>query len=720
MKCVPELKFPFSRVRVLTVIGLLFTAGVASAQYTAQVLPPPADLPSNAITRAFALNGVGQVFGEAFGGGRVEPVLWTGGVPVRLDIPNGYSWDDLPGQQFLNDAGTAVAKVVLGSNQLRVIVWQGATTQILDPAPLQTSCSYAQYYPVGLNNAGAILIVGASRTDSGTNICENMWIQHADGSVTALPSRDPAGIPNVCELTYSAYLSGNHLNNADHVSLQRTLIAFNAASNCDPFTELAGVLAGGFFSPISADAFATQVNNLDQVLLLRPNGGSPRWALWDGVAIVDLGGFSGVASLNDLGQAVFTDGSGPQIYRNGVITPLVLPLLPKMLAGPGAFLVNSAGQLVGDALFDLSGATDRAILFTPTTPTITWAAPPDIVYGTALNATQLNATANVPGVFAYTPPAGTLLPAGSSALSVTFTPNDPAFSTATANVTLHVQPALLTVTALDAAKVFGAPLPAFGAGYAGFVNADSPASLTGALVLTTTATPASPVGQYAISPSGVSSPNYTVNFVAGMLTIAQAGSAVALASSALSSVAGQSVTFTATVTSVAPGAGIPGGAVTFSDGAAVLGTVPLSNGVATLTTNTLALGTHTIAAQYGGDSSFTVSSKSITQAIVAPLFQLTASVKIVKNGAGQYVATITIKNAGNLAVNGALMGSSLNNTGSVDGATTLGDIGPGKSVTVFNTFPSTAGVSGSVNNALRMQVNWLLGSTSISQRVALP
>jgi hypothetical protein len=37
------------------------------------------------------------------------------------------------------------------------------------------------------------------------------------------------------------------------------------------------------------------------------------------------------------------------------------------------------------------------------TPVITWATPADIVYGTALSATQLNATANVPGTFVYTP-----------------------------------------------------------------------------------------------------------------------------------------------------------------------------------------------------------------------------------------------------------------------------------------------------------------------------
>ena len=40
------------------------------------------------------------------------------------------------------------------------------------------------------------------------------------------------------------------------------------------------------------------------------------------------------------------------------------------------------------------------------TPTITWATPADITYGTALSATQLNATASAPGTFAYTPAPG--------------------------------------------------------------------------------------------------------------------------------------------------------------------------------------------------------------------------------------------------------------------------------------------------------------------------
>ena len=61
----------------------------------------------------------------------------------------------------------------------------------------------------------------------------------------------------------------------------------------------------------------------------------------------------------------------------------------------------------------------------PATPIVTWAQPAGIPYGTSLSGTQLNATANVPGVFVYTPPPVTVLPVGAAqTLSVTFVPAD--------------------------------------------------------------------------------------------------------------------------------------------------------------------------------------------------------------------------------------------------------------------------------------------------------
>ena len=90
------------------------------------------------------------------------------------------------------------------------------------------------------------------------------------------------------------------------------------------------------------------------------------------------------------------------------------------------------------------------------------------------------------------------------------------------NGTLTVTPAPLMVTASAASKVYGQANPAFTASYSGFVNGDTPGTLTGALSFSTLATAASPVGVYAVTPSGLSSSNYAISFVNGALTVTPA------------------------------------------------------------------------------------------------------------------------------------------------------------------------------------------------------
>jgi hypothetical protein len=143
---------------------------------------------------------------------------------------------------------------------------------------------------------------------------------------------------------------------------------------------------------------------------------------------------------------------------------------------PGTFVYAPAAGTVLSA-----GNQTLTVTFTPTdtanyttasasvtlvvnkaTPTITWATPAPITFGTALSGTQLNATASVPGTFAYNPPAGTVPAAGTQTLSVTFTPTDTTnYTTATASVTLQVSKATPTITwATPAAITFGTPLSA--------------------------------------------------------------------------------------------------------------------------------------------------------------------------------------------------------------------------------------------------------------------
>jgi Divergent InlB B-repeat domain len=73
------------------------------------------------------------------------------------------------------------------------------------------------------------------------------------------------------------------------------------------------------------------------------------------------------------------------------------------------------------------------------TPTLTWATPASIPFGSALSSAQLNATASVPGTFVYNPPAGTVLTAGTHSLSVVFTPTDTTtYATAAGSVNIMI------------------------------------------------------------------------------------------------------------------------------------------------------------------------------------------------------------------------------------------------------------------------------------------
>ncbi|MDI1247445.1 MAG: MBG domain-containing protein, partial [Lacunisphaera sp.] len=77
----------------------------------------------------------------------------------------------------------------------------------------------------------------------------------------------------------------------------------------------------------------------------------------------------------------------------------------------------------------------------------------------------------------------------------------------------------LTITADNKAKLYGAALPAFTASFAGFINGDTSANVTG-LQFSTMATMSSNVGTFAITPFGATAPaTYLIGYVPGILTI---------------------------------------------------------------------------------------------------------------------------------------------------------------------------------------------------------
>jgi len=163
--------------------------------------------------------------------------------------------------------------------------------------------------------------------------------------------------------------------------------------------------------------------------------------------------------------------------------------LPALLSGSALLLLTACGG---------GGATPAATT-APVTPTITWPAPAAITYGTALSATQLNATANFPGTFTYTPAAGTVLAAATQSLTASFTPSDPTKATsATATNSIVVNKATPQITwlapaAVPAGSILGAnqlnPIANVPGTFAYSPVAGVILSAAGVMTLTTTFTP---------------------------------------------------------------------------------------------------------------------------------------------------------------------------------------------------------------------------------------
>jgi len=166
-------------------------------------------------------------------------------------------------------------------------------------------------------------------------------------------------------------------------------------------------------------------------------------------------------SLNVNKSAPVITWSNPADMIYGV--PLGVAQLNASANVPGAFSYTPAAGAIlnaganqslsvtftpADSANILSATKSVPINVNKSTPVITWANPADISYGGPLGILQLHATANVPGTFSYSPPAGTILNAGlNQPLSVTFTPNDTANLLATAkSVTINVNKATPIIT----------------------------------------------------------------------------------------------------------------------------------------------------------------------------------------------------------------------------------------------------------------------------------
>jgi hypothetical protein len=155
---------------------------------------------------------------------------------------------------------------------------------------------------------------------------------------------------------------------------------------------------------------------------------------------------------------IFIDGNAPTQVNLSSPTAVIAPVYtsPLLTAGRHTIVVKVVSGSVSIDDFVVG----------PATPTLAWATPANLTFGTALDGTELDAFvsnfAGFQGTFTYSPPAGTVLPVGQNEpLTVTFTPADTAdYDSASAEVLINVAKAtpVITWTGPDTDMTFGQAL----------------------------------------------------------------------------------------------------------------------------------------------------------------------------------------------------------------------------------------------------------------------
>jgi hypothetical protein len=255
------------------------------------------------------------------------------------------------------------------------------------------------------------------------------------------------------------------------------------------------------------------------------------------------------------------------------------------------------------------------------------------------------------------------LSTGSHTITVSYA-GSVSFSTSSAQITQTVSQSQATSTTLTSSanpSVFGQSVTFTATVSAGgsLVTSGAVTFLDGSTLLGTGSLNSSGVAKF--STSILVAGNHTITATYGGSTafaasVGQLTQAVNLAStsasvtSASTSVYGQLVTIAATITTMAPGSGIPTGTVTFLDGSTVLGTGTVnSSGKATFSTSTLTAGKHKISVSYGGSADSAVSTASMTQTVKQPATTTTVTSSASKSVYGQAV-TFTARVSSSWAV----------------------------------------------------------------------
>lgn len=351
----------------------------------------------------------------------------------------------------------------------------------------------------------------------------------------------------------------------------------------------------------------------------------------------------GLSGTNQCGRVLYND---YHVENTSVRANTIYPAECQGLPGTAAGTATAQEKFLEFSLYNLSNfvspsTTDLITIQGQTV--LAWTPNPlaTITYGTILTTTQLDASATdagtgspIPGTYAYsysggTITAGTVLPAGTYTLYVTFTPTDSvdySSASATNTITVNTVPTTTQITSLLPSIYYGQII-----GYTGsnaIAGSSAPACAAGVytcgnilvyvdgLLVCTLPNTTYPTQQMCPNTGfeGQAAGAHTIYAVyTGDTDYASSTSPIypvqvlpdttltTLSSSSLTVTPTQAVTLTANVSVITPSATAPAaaasGTVTFLDGTTPIGTQTITNGsVATLTLPNFLTGLHNITA----------------------------------------------------------------------------------------------------------------------------
>ena len=454
-----------------------------------------------------------SVSGAAIAGGTI-----TVGNSKVTTLSNGvFLMIAQPGSYTITAAATGYQQV---NTSLIVIAGKIASSDFaLQASVIGQSISFGAAPTIVVGGTGTITATGG---DSGNVVIFNSTTQNI---CTVSPSNIVTGVAaGTCTITADQAGSGNYT-----AAPQKSLsITINKATA----TITLGALNQSYTGTAGTVTATTTPAGLTTSITYNGNTTAPTAA----------GNYPVVATINDNNYQGSTTGTlviakaAPTIswptptavYVGTALSATQLNASINGVAGTFAYTPTATTVMntVGNQQLNVTFTPDNANYTTATAgvtlsvinkliPVITWGTPVAITYGTALTATQLNATTSVAGTFAYTPPLTTVLSAGSQTLSTTFTPTETStYGTVTTTVTITVNKATATIT-----------LGALNQNYTGTASTvtatTTPAGLTTGITYNGTTTAPTAAGSYPVVAT-INDNNYQGSTTGTLVIAAQA------------------------------------------------------------------------------------------------------------------------------------------------------------------------------------------------------